>query len=206
MPVIDIYNLEHEKTGELELDEQVFGAPIREHLFWEVVRAQLASRRRGTAKAKARAEVKCSTRKMFRQKGTGRARQGMRSSPLNPGGGVIFGPRPRNYAYRPPRKVRRAALRSALAKRLAEKRLIVVDAFALEEIKTKGLLQVLNRFEVSNALIVDERNERLQKSSQNLKSFKFLPVEGLNVYDILRHDNLILTARSVEVIEGTLRP
>ena len=206
MPVIDIYSLQNEKVGELELDDQVFGAPVKEHLFWEVVRAQLASRRSGTAKTKARSEVKGSTRKIFRQKGTGRARKGAQKSPLHPGGGVIFGPVPRSYAYRPPRKVRRAALCSALSKRLSEQRLIVVDAFALDEIKTKALAEVLSRFAVPNALIVDERNEKLQKSSRNLKAFKFLPVEGLNVYDILRYDTLILTARSVEVIEGTLRP
>ena len=206
MSVVDVYNLNHDKVGELELDDQVFGAEVKEHLFWEVVRSQLASRRRGTAKAKERGEVRGSTKKMFRQKGSGRARKGMRMSPLHRGGGVVFGPRPRDFGYRVPKKVRRAALRSALSKRLGEQRLVVLDKFELEEIKTKKVVEVLQKFGTQSALIVDERNEPLMKSSRNLPTCKYLPVEGLNVYDVLRYDTLILTSSSVKVIEGALRP
>lgn len=206
MPVIEVYNLKREKVGELGLDDGVFAAEVKEYLFWEVVRSQMASRRRGTAKTKGRSEVAGSTKKLYRQKGTGRARQGSQNSPLHPGGGVVFGPRPRSYAYQVPKKVRRAAMRSALTKRLQEQRLFVLDAFQLEEIKTKGLVEVLRRFDLQSALIVDERNEKLDKSARNLPKFKYLPVEGLNVYDVLKYDNLILTAPSVKVIEGTLRP
>ena len=206
MPSIDVYNLNHDKVGEIELDDLVFAAEVKEYLFWEVVRNQLANRRAGTASTKDRGEVRGSTRKMFRQKGTGRARQGMRTVPIHRGGGVVFGPHPRDFGYKVPKKVRRAALRSALSKRLQENRLFVVQDFALDEIKTKTLTEILKRFELQSALIVDERNENLNKSARNLKSFKFLPVEGLNVYDVLRYDNLVLTAPSVKVIEGALRP
>jgi large subunit ribosomal protein L4 len=206
MPSIDVYNLNRDKVGTIDLDDLVFAGEVKEHLFWEVVRSQLASRRSGTAKAKERNEVRGSTRKLFRQKGTGRARKGMRTVPGHRGGGVVFGPRPRDFSYRPPRKVRRAALRSALAKRLSEQRIIVVENFELPEIKTKRLTEVLKRFELGSALIVDGRNENLNKSARNLPTIKFLPVEGLNVYDVLRYDNLVLTAPSVKVIEGALRP
>jgi large subunit ribosomal protein L4 len=206
MPSIDVYNLNRDKVGQIDLDDLVFGAEVKEYLFWEVVRNQLANRRCGTAKVKERGEVRGSTRKMFRQKGTGRARQGNRTVNTHRGGGVVFGPRPRDFGYKVPKKVRRAALRSALSRRLQEQRLIVLEDFSLAEIKTKKLTEVLKRFELDSALLVDERNENLNKSARNLKSFKFLPVEGLNVYDVLRYDNLILTAPSVKVIEGALRP
>lgn len=206
MPSIDVYNLNRDKVGTLDLDAAVFGGEIKEYLFWEVVRSQLASRRRGTAKTKQRNEVQGSTRKMFRQKGTGRARKGMRTVPTHRGGGVVFGPIPRDFGYRVPKKVRRAALRSALAKRLAEQRLIVVQDFELAEIKTKKIVEIMGRFDVSSALIVDGRNANLDKSTRNLPTVKFLPVEGLNVYDVLRYDNLVLTSGSVKAIEGALRP
>ncbi len=206
MPVIEVYNLNHEKVGELTLDDAVFGAEVKEHLFWEVVRSQLASRRKGCASTKERSAVSGSTAKLFRQKGTGRARKGMRKSPLHPGGGVVFGPHPRDFAYKPPKKVRKAALRSALSRRLAESRLIVLEDLNLEEIKTKKLAEILARFDLTSALIVDERNEKLKKSARNLSKFQYLPVEGLNVYDVLKHDNLVLTTPSVKVLEGTLRP
>ena len=206
MSTVDVYNLSRDKVGELELDDQVFGVEVKEHLFWEVVRSQLAGRRRGTASTKERSFVHGTTAKMFRQKGTGRARKGMRKSPLHRGGGIVFGPHPRNFGYRVPKKVRRAALRCALSRRLGEQRLFVIDAFELDEIKTKKIAEILERFEVTSALIVDERNERLHKSSRNLPTCKYLPVEGLNVYDVLRYETLILTSSSVKVIEGALRP
>jgi large subunit ribosomal protein L4 len=206
MPSIDVYNLNRDKVGSIDLDAAVFGGEIKEYLFWEVVRSQLASRRRGTAKTKQRNEVQGSTRKMFRQKGTGRARKGMRTVPTHRGGGVVFGPQPRDFGYRVPKKVRRAALRSALAKRLSEQRLIVVQDFELAEIKTKKVVEIMGRFDVSSALIVDARNANLDKSTRNLPTVKFLPVEGLNVYDVLRYDNLVLTSGSVKAIEGALRP
>jgi len=206
MPVIEVYNQNRDKVGELTLDEGVFGAEVKEHLFWEVVRSQLASRRGGNASTKERSDVAGSTAKLFRQKGTGRARKGMRKSPLHPGGGVVFGPHPRDFSYKPPKKVRKAALRSAISKRLSESRLIVLENFELEEIKTKKLAEILDRFELTSALIVDERNEKLQRSARNLPKFQYMPVEGLNVYDVLRYDNLVLTTPSVKVLEGTLRP
>jgi large subunit ribosomal protein L4 len=206
MPSIDVYNLNRDKVGSIDLDAAVFGGEIKEYLFWEVVRSQLASRRRGTAKTKQRNEVQGSTRKMFRQKGTGRARKGMCTVPTYRGGGVVFGPQPRDFGYRVPKKVRRAALRSALAKRLSEQRLIVVQDFELAEIKTKKVVEIMGRFDVSSALIVDARNANLDKSTRNLPTVKFLPVEGLNVYDVLRYDNLVLTSGSVKAIEGALRP
>lgn len=206
MPVVDVYNLKNEKVSELTLDDQVFGVEVKPHLFWEVVRAQLAARRGGNASTKERSDVQGAYRKLFRQKGTGRARKGSVRSPLHRGGGTVFGPHPRSFAYKVPKKVRKGALRSALTKRLLDQKLMVLEAFELDEIKTKALVEILARLGIENALIVDEANEKLQKSARNLQKVQFLPTAGLNVHDILRYENLILTVPSVKVIEGALRP
>ena len=206
MAQLDVYNLSREKVGTINVDDSVFGVEVREHLYYEVVRMQQASKRQGSACTKTRAEVAYSTAKLFKQKGTGRARRGSRKAATLRGGGTVFGPRPRDYSYRVPRSMRKAALRSALSGRMQESRVVVVEDFELAEIKTKGLLAVLNRFELSNALIVDDRsNENLKKSAKNLKKFKFLATEGLNVYDLLKFDVLVVTKSSVAQIEGALK-
>jgi large subunit ribosomal protein L4 len=206
MAQLDIYNLSREKVGTIDLDDTVFGVEVREHLYYEVVRMQQATKRQGSACTKTRAEVAYSTAKLFKQKGTGRARRGSRKAATLRGGGTVFGPRPRDYSYRVPRSMRKAALRSALSGRMMESKVVVVEDFELAEIKTKGLLAVLNRFELNNALIVDDRaNENLKKSAKNLKKFKFLATEGLNVYDLLKFDVLVVTKSSVAQIEGALK-
>jgi large subunit ribosomal protein L4 len=203
--VVDVYNLKREKVGEVDLADAVFNADIKPHLMHEVVRAQRASKRSGTACAKERNAVSGGGRKPYRQKGTGRARQGSRRAPNHSGGGVAHGPRPRSYAFRPPRNVRRGALRSALSLRVKEQRLLVLENFELEEIGTKKLAQILTHLEVGGGLIVDHRgNEKLRLSARNLADHSFLPPEGVNVYDVLRHDYLVMTRDAAVSVGETL--
>ena len=199
-----VYNLNKQAVGTIDLDDDVFGGEVKAHLFHEMVRAQLANRRAGTHSTKGRAEVNGHNKKPFKQKGTGQARQGDVKSPVWRGGGVVFGPKPRDYSYNPPKAVRRAALRSALAARLKDGSLWVIDSLELERIKTKDVLQLTERFGWKSALFVDERNERLEKSSQNLVKHNYLAREGLNVYDILRHEHLVVSKAAVQNITGAL--
>lgn len=202
MAKVPVYNLERKSVGELELADDVFGGEVNEALFYDVVKAQLASRRAGTHKVKNRAEVNATTKKQYRQKGTGRARHGDEKAPNFRGGGKAFGPKPRDYSYRPTRKMRKGALRSALALKLKEGRLLVVEDFELSEIKTKGLATVLGKLEVGkSSIIVDGvANENLRLSAKNLAKHQYLPPEGVNVYDVLRHEHLILTKGAVEAL------
>jgi large subunit ribosomal protein L4 len=204
MPKVDVFNLKREKVGEIELSDEVFGAEVKEQLFYEVVKAQLASRRQGTEAAKERAAVSGSSKKLYRQKGTGRARQGSIRAPHHVGGGQAHPPRPRDWSYRPPRQVRIGALRSALSLFAKEGRLIVVDKIELPEVKTKGLVGVLGALKADGkSLVVDDRaNERLQLSIRNLADHQFLPPEGVNVYDLLRHDHLVVSREAAKALEA----
>ena len=205
MPTVEVFDATNKKVGDIELSELVFGAEIKPHLLHEVVVWQLACRRKGTSSTKTRVEVRGGGKKPWRQKGTGRARAGTRRSPLWRGGGVTFGPKPRDYSYRPPKKVRRAALRVALSDKLNEQKLLVLKGFDLEEIKTKAFLEVLKRFEMENALVVTPGyDEVLDKSSRNLPRVKVMGAEGLNVYDILKYDRLVLLESAVNPIEEAL--
>ncbi len=206
--VVDVYNLKREKVGELDLEDRVFNAPVKQHLLHEVVRAQRASRRSGSASAKERNAITGGGRKPYRQKGTGRARQGTRRAPNFVGGGVVYGPRPRSYAFRPPRNVRRGALCSALSLRAQEQRLMVLEDFELEAIGTKHLAEILDELKVGGGLIVDGRdNEKLRLSARNLSDHNFIPPEGVNVYDVLRHDQLVMTkSAALSVQEALGRP
>lgn len=203
MAKIDVFNLKREKTGELELSDEVFGADVKEHLFWEVVTAQLASRRQGTAAAKNRSAVSGSSKKLYKQKGTGRARHGSIRAPIYVGGGQAHPPRPRDWSYRPPAKVRLGALKSALSKFAKEGNLVVVDSFQLAEVKTKAFAKTLETLQTKKrALVVDTiDNEKLKLSIRNLVSHQFLPPEGVNVYDLLRHDTLVLSKDAVKALE-----
>jgi len=203
MATIDVYNMKREKVGSLDLADEVFNAEVNEGLFYEVVKAQLASRRQGTAAAKERSAVSGSTKKLYKQKGTGRARHGSIRAPIYVGGGVAHPPRPRDWSYRPPRQVRQGALRSALSKFNKEGRLVVVERFELAEIKTKGLLSALTALKSEKkALIVDApTNENLRLSIRNCKDHQFLPPEGVNVYDLLRHDTLVLSKEAAKALE-----
>jgi large subunit ribosomal protein L4 len=206
MAKIDVFNLKREKVGELTLADEVFAAEIKEHLFYEVVKAQLASRRQGTAAAKNRSAVSGSTKKMYKQKGTGNARHGSKRAPIYVGGGQAHPPRPRDWSYRPPAKVRASALRAALSKFHKEGRLVVVDAFELAEVKTKGLLATLATLKTEKkALVVDaSTNEKLKLSIRNAENHSFLPPEGVNVYDLLRHDTLVLSKSAAQALEARL--
>ena len=205
MAKVSVYNLKRESIGELELDDKIFGAEVNEGLIYDVLKAQLASKRAGTAKTKVRSEVSGSTRKLYRQKGTGNARHGSIRAALYVGGGKAHGPLPRDYGYRPPRKMRQGALCSALSLKLKEGNLTVVDSFELPEVKTKGLASTLKdlqvRGQVRGSLIVDSvDNEKLRLSVRNLPQSQFLPPEGVNLYDLLRYEHLILTKSAVSAL------
>jgi large subunit ribosomal protein L4 len=203
MPKVKVYNLRREESGEIELADEVFGAEVNEALLYDIVKAQLASRRAGTAKTKGRAEVRGSSRKLYKQKGTGRARHGSIRAQQYVGGGKAHGPQPRSYAYRPTRKMRLGALKSALSLKLAEGQITIVDDFQLQEIKTKGLVTVLSALNVSTSgLLVDlDGNENLRVSARNLPNHQFLPPEGINVYDLLRYEHLVLTRDAAAAIQ-----
>ncbi len=207
MTVVDVFNLQNEKVSEIELKDAVFAAPIKQHVLHEVVVGQLAARRVGTAAAKGRSDVTCSGNKLWRQKGTGRARVGRGSSPTRKGGGAAFGPAPRDYAKKVSKKVRRSALCMALTDKAQGKQLIIVDDFSLPEIKTKKFAATLKRFNVDKALIVTGgKSENLEKSSRNVPRIKVMRYEGLNVYDLLRYDHLLIEQPAVQKIEEALVP
>jgi large subunit ribosomal protein L4 len=205
MAIVGVYNLQKEKVGEIQLKDEVFNVPVKKHVLHQVVVSQLAGRRSGTASTKGRSEVKASARKLWRQKGTGRARVGDAASPTRRGGGVVFGPKPRQYDLRVPKKVKKAALRMALSDKLQGEQLIVVSSLALGEAKTKAFVAVMDRFDIAKGLIVtDGNNEILDKSSRNVPWVKVLRSEGLNVYDILNCDQLVLEQATVGKIEEAL--
>lgn len=204
MSSVDIYNTNKEKVSQVELDEKIFGCEVNPHLLYETVKEHLAKRRIGTASTKNRSNVRGGGKKPWRQKGTGRARAGTTRSPLWTGGGVVFGPHPRDYSYRINKKVRKSALRSALSSKLKENNLILVDTIHLPEIKTKTFISLLDRLDIQDALIVDDGNTNLEKSAQNVPLFKVVRPEGLNVYDILKREKLIITQASLEKITRNL--
>ena len=205
MSVLNVYDIEKNKVAELEVNDLVFGAPINENVLYEVVRMQMAVRRSGTASTKGRSEVRGGGRKPWRQKGTGRARVGTIRSPLWRGGGIVFGPKPRSYSFKPPKKVRKAALISALSLKVKEDKILILKDFPMEEIKTKKFQEVLDRFELKRALfVIDKENPVLEKSSRNIKDVKMMRSEGINVYDLLKFDYLVLLEQSVKKIEGAL--
>jgi large subunit ribosomal protein L4 len=201
---VTVFNLKNEKVSELELSDEVFGAEVKDQLFYEVVKAQLASRRSGTKATKERSAVRGSSKKLFKQKGTGRARQGSVRAPHHVGGGMAHALEPKDWSYRPPRKVRAQALKSALSMFAKESRLIIVDSFDLAEIKTKALVAALSTLKADKkALVVDSRgNDKLEKSIRNVAAHQFLPPEGVNVYDLLRHDHLVLSKAAVKELEA----
>ena len=178
---------------------------MNEAAIYEVVRMQMASNRQGTANTKERSDVSGGGKKPWRQKGTGRARSGSTRSPIWRGGGIVFGPHPRDYSFSIPRKVRKAALKSALSLKCRDQKILILNDFPMEEIKTKKFKEVLDRFGVKSVLVVlDGANEKLEKSSQNLQGVKMMRSEGINVYDLIRYDHLILMEPSVKNIEGAL--
>ena len=205
MAVTGVYNTDNKKVGEVELNDALFGLAVKKHILHDVVKMQLANRRAGTACTKTRVEVSGGGKKPFRQKGTGRARQGTNRSPLMRGGGVVFGPKPRDYSYKLPRKVRKLGLRMALSARFSENNMLVLDGFDLSQVKTKDFVEVMKKFDIENGLIViPASNMNLEKSSRNVRGFKVIQTGGLNVYDILLHKNLILLQPCLDQLEKRL--
>jgi large subunit ribosomal protein L4 len=205
MPKVDIYNTAKKKVGEVDLADAIFGAEVKEHLFYAAVRYQMAARRAGTHATKGRTQVSGGGRKPYRQKGTGRARQGTIRAVQFRGGGVVHGPHNRSHAHNLPKKVRAAALRSALSRRTEENAVTVFDAFEMTEIKTKAFADVMNKFEFDDLLLVlHEKDDKVYRSARNIPGVKVLPVAGLNVYDILDHKNLALTTSAIDAVVARL--
>lgn len=205
MGVVDVLNCKGEKVSQRELPEALFDVPIKRSVLHEVVTMQLSCRRAGSASVKHRSDIRGSGRKLFRQKGTGRARRGDIKAPLLRGGGVVFGPDNRSYSYKVPKKKRKLALKMALSSKLKDHKIIVLDQFELEKVKTKAFIKVINTLDVSNALIVTEnKNENLELSSRNVPDIKVMRTEGINVYDILKYKYLVLLEPSVNEIERRL--
>ena len=202
MANVSVYNMEGNEVGSMELNDAVFGVEVNEHLVHMAVVQQLANNRQGTQKAKTRSEVSGGGRKPWKQKGTGHARQGSTRAPQWTGGGVVFAPVPRDYTIKLNKKEKRAALKSALTSRVQENKFIVVDELALNEIKTKKFVEVMNNLKVSKALVVlAEDDQNVIKSASNVASVKTANAGMINVYDILKYSTVVATKAAVEKIE-----
>src|SRR5690554_907489 len=203
MPKVNVYNMLGELVEEMELSDAVFGVEVNEHVVYEVVKNQLANKRQGTQSAKTRAEVRGGGRKPWRQKGTGRARQGSTRAPQWKGGGVVFAPKPRDYSYSIPKKVKRLALKSALSSKVLDQEIIVVDSLALEAAKTKEMVKVLSNLNVNKKtlIVIPERDETVIRAASNIPGVKTAYVNTINVYDILNCDSFLITKEAVNKVE-----
>ena len=200
---IDIVNIEGKKVGSADLSDAVFGAKVKDYLLWELVKAQQAAKRAGTHSTKTRADVRGGGKKPYKQKGTGNARQGSSRAPNHVGGGKVFGPHPRSYEYTVPKKVKRAALASALSLRAKEKKIVVIDKLSFDAPKTKQMAAILKTLGLGKALVVDEKaNINLFKSVRNLAKARVIAPEGLNVFDILNHSDLVIAAGVLKQVEN----
>lgn len=205
MATIAVFDTDRKQVSERELADSVFNGEVREYLIHDMVRYQQAARRQGTAKVKGRSEVRGGGRKPYRQKGTGNARQGTIRAPQFVGGGVVFGPAPRDYSFKLNRKVKQGALKSALASRFKAERMTVLNKLELEKISTKGFVEVLKRFELEKVLVViEEGNLNVELSARNLPFVKVLRADGVNVYDVMKYPDLVMTEGAIEQIEGAL--
>ena len=203
---IELKNITGKAVGSIDLDDAVFGAEVHEHLLWEAVKWQLAKRRAGTASTKRMGEVRGTSKKIWKQKGTGQARHGSRQAPVFVGGGSVFGPKPRDYEYDMPRKAKKAALRAALSLRASEQKIVVLDSFSTDG-KTKSVAAAIKALGGNKTLLVDAKtNENLVRGAKNLAASQWLAPEGLNVYDILRHDTLVLTQDAAKAVTEALKP
>ena len=202
MSTVEVKNIKNEKVGEIELNDKIFNREVKEYLLHDVVRMQRAAKRAGTASTKTRRDVAGSGAKPWRQKGTGRARAGTRKSPIWRGGGTTFGPKPRDFSFKLNRKVKQQAVSMAMSARLQEGNLVVLDAFTMDQIKTKDFVSIMNGLDLNNALIVvDAEDEILSKSSRNVPGYKVMKTDGLNVYDILLHEKLVLLQLAIPSLE-----
>ncbi len=202
MATVSVYNMEGSEVGKMDLNDNVFAANVNEHLMHMAAVLQLANKRQGTQKAKTRSEVRGGGRKPWRQKGTGHARQGSTRSPQWTGGGVVFAPKPRDYSFKMNKKEKRIALLSALSSKVAESKIVVLDEFKLDEIKTKKFVEVMNNLKVENALVVLEgENKNVVLSGRNIPSVKVTATNEINTYDVLKYTTLVVTKAAVEKLE-----
>lgn len=202
MATVAVYNIEGKEVDKLELNDNVFGVEINEHLVHLAVVSQLANGRQGTQSAKTRSEVSGGGRKPWRQKGTGHARQGSARSPQWTGGGVVFAPKPRDYSMKMNKREKQIAMKSALTSKVQDAKLVVVDAFNLDEIKTSKFVQILDNLKAPKALVVTkDKDEKVVLSARNIPTVKTTMTNSLNVYDILKYDSLVLTKDAVAAIE-----
>ena len=202
MANVSVYNIEGKEVGSIELNDAVFGVEVNEHLVHMAVVNQLANNRQGTQSAKTRSEVSGGGKKPWRQKGTGHARQGSTRAPQWTGGGIVFAPKPRDYSFKMNKKEKRIALLSALSSKVAENKIIVVDEFKLDEIKTKKFVEVMNNLKVENALVVLEgENKNVVLSGRNIPSVKVTATNEINTYDVLKYTTLVVTKAAVEKLE-----
>lgn len=205
MALVDVVNSAGEVISQTELNDEIFNVPVKKGVLHQVVTAQLAAKRAGTASVKRRSDVQGSRRKLYRQKGTGRARKGDIKSPVLRGGGVVFGPDPRDYTKKVPKKVRKLALKMALTSKMQDQQLIVLDSLEMSEIKTKVFAGMINTLGAEKVLFVTgEKNENVELSSRNIPGVKILQTQGLNVYDILKFPKLVIVQPAIEGIEGRL--
>lgn len=206
MATIDVYDIVRNRVGEMELSDVVFNDEVREYLIHEAVKVHLANRRAGTAATKNRAAVSGSGKKPFRQKGTGNARQGCKRAPQYPGGGVVFGPQPKDYSLRMNKKARKAAMRSALSLLFKENKLTVMNAISMDKISTQGFVGVMSTFELNKALIIiNGENRNLELSARNVPGVKVLKPEALNIFDLMKYQYVVFTQDAVKSVEGALQ-
>ena len=203
MPKVALYDIKGSQVGEVELNDSVFGVEINTHVMYEAVKNYLANQRLGTQSAKTRADVRGGGRKPWRQKGTGRARQGSTRSPQWKGGGVVFAPKPRDYSYSIPKKVKRLALKSALSSKVQDQEIIVVDSLALEQAKTKEMVKVLQNLKANKKtlIVIPERDEAVIRAAANIPGVKTAYVNTINVYDVLNCDSFLITKEAVNKVE-----
>lgn len=199
---LDVIDIDNKKVGAIEIKDDVFGGSIKNHLLYETVKMQMANKRSGTASTKTKGFVSGGGIKPWKQKGTGRARSGSIRSPLWRHGGTVFGPHPRDYSYDIPKKARKEALKSALSLKIKEEKVKILDSISVDEPKTKKVFDILKKINAASSLIViDDSNKNLELAARNLKHSKVLKIDGLNVYDVLNYENLIITRSAFQKIE-----
>ena len=206
MPKVNVFNQNGDMVGDIELNKDIFDIEVNEHVVYEVVKNQLANRRQGTQSAKTRAEVRGGGKKPWRQKGTGRARQGSIRSPQWKGGGVVFAPKPRDYSYKVPKKVKRLALKSVLTSKVKDEEIIVLDNLVLETISTKEAVKILKNIKADKKalVVIAESDEKVYRSFRNIENVDIVTVKDMNVYDILRFNSFIITKDAIAKVEEVL--
>ena len=204
MPTIEVHDVNRASITQVEVNEDVFEKKVNESIYYEVIKMQMANARMGTACTKGRSDVRGGGAKPWRQKGTGRARAGTSRSPIWKGGGIVFGPKPRDYSMNVPKKIKKQALCGAISQKRADGNLTILDKIELNEIKTAKIAEILNKLDLKSVLIIEEGNKNLVLSAKNIPGVKILSPEGLNLYDILYYKDLVITQPCLEKIQRRL--